>query len=92
MTHLLRPFFTGTFAGIDDDQLAALYPGDYHENSGYTNEESEIEKEFKGAIAEHTLRILQPKKVLDAGCAGGLLVREFRRAERTRGASITART
>jgi SAM-dependent methyltransferase len=80
VTQLLRPFFRGTFAGIDDAALAALYPGGYHEKSGYTAEEPhEMEAEFKGAIADMVVRTLQPKKVLDAGCAAGLLVREFLR-------------
>lgn len=77
---VLRPFFSGTYAGLDDAALAKLYPGDYHEKIGYTAEEpSAMEAEFKGAIADLVVRTLRPKKVLDAGCAGGLLVREFLR-------------
>jgi SAM-dependent methyltransferase len=80
VAQLLRPFFTGTFIGWNDEQLAALYPGTYHEQSGYTQPEpSAFEAEFKGAIADMVVRTLQPRKVLDAGCAGGLLVRELHR-------------
>jgi 2-polyprenyl-3-methyl-5-hydroxy-6-metoxy-1,4-benzoquinol methylase len=75
---VLRPFFRGAFCGITDEQLAQLYPGDYHRSSGYTNgEPGTIEAEFKGAIATMVVETLQPRKVLDAGCAAGLLVREF---------------
>lgn len=77
---VLRPFFHGTFVGLDDAALARLYPGDYHRKVGYTDEQpNEMEAEFKGAIADLVVRTLRPKKVLDAGCAGGLLVREFLR-------------
>lgn len=77
---VLRPFFTGSFVGLDDAALAKLYPGDYHDRIGYTAEEpTAMEAEFKGAIADLVVRTLQPRKVLDAGCAGGLLVREFLR-------------
>jgi len=78
VTQAMRPYFTGTFGGITDEQLAQLYPGDYHQGSGYCDPDSEVEREFKGAIAEMVVRTLQPKKVLDAGCAAGLLVREVR--------------
>lgn len=78
VTNALAPFFTGTFVGMTDEQLAGLYPGDYHQGSGYCDEQSEVEKELKGAIAEMVVRALLPEKVLDAGCAGGLLVRELR--------------
>lgn len=78
VTSLMRPFFRGTFLGISDEQLAQLYPGDYHLGSGYCDEASPVEKEVKGAIAELVVKAVQPKKVLDAGCAGGLLVRELR--------------
>lgn len=78
VTQAMRPYFTGSFHGITDEQLAQLYPGDYHEGSGYCDTESKIEREFKGAIADMVVRTLQPGKVLDAGCAGGLLVRELR--------------
>ena len=44
ITQLLRPFFRGTFVGLSDEQLASLYPGDYHEGSGYCDEASEIEE------------------------------------------------
>lgn len=77
---LLRPFFKGAFTGLDDEALAKLYPGEYHRRSGYTAEEpTRIEAEFKGAIADLVVRTLRPRKVLDAGCAAGLLVREFLR-------------
>lgn len=80
VTEVLRPFFRGTFVGATDEQLAALYPGDYHQRSGYTDSEpNPIEAEFKGAIADLVVRTLRPRKVLDAGCAAGLLVREFQR-------------
>ena len=79
LSQLLRPYFEGSYRGITDEQLAQLYPGDYHEGSGYCDTESEVEREFKGAIADMVVNTLQPKKVLDAGCAGGLLVREMRR-------------
>lgn len=78
LSQAMKPCFQGAFRGITDEQLAQLYPGTYHEGSGYCDEESMIEKEFKGAIAEMVVRTLQPKKVLDAGCAAGLLVREMR--------------
>lgn len=79
VTMLMRPFFDGAYRGISDEQLAAMYPGDYHERSGYCDSDSEVERELKGAIAEMVVRTLRPEKVLDAGCAGGLLVRELRR-------------
>lgn len=75
--HLVRPFFRGAFAGISDDELAAMYPGDYHRRSGYCEATSELESEIKGAIAEHVVRVLQPRRVVDAGCAAGKLVSEF---------------
>ncbi len=80
VSEILRPFFTGSYAHWTDEQLAALYPGTYHEGSGYTaTEPNAMELEFKAAIADMVLRTLQPKKVLDAGCAAGILVRELRR-------------
>ena len=79
LSQAMRPFFQGAFRGITDEQLAQLYPGDYHEGSGYCDPDSEVERAFKGAIADMVVNTLQPKKVLDAGCAGGLLVREMRR-------------
>ncbi|MCK5942709.1 MAG: class I SAM-dependent methyltransferase [Planctomycetes bacterium] len=78
VTQVLAPFFSKAFAGITDEQLAQLYPGDYHKGSGYCDEQSAIEKELKGAIADMVVRTLKCRKLLDAGCAGGLLVREFR--------------
>ena len=78
LSEALKPYFAGTFKGLSDEQLAQLYPGDYHKGSGYCDTESEIEREFKGAIADMVQKTLQPKKVVDAGCAGGLLVRELR--------------
>ena len=79
LTNALRPYFSGAFQGLTDEQLAQLYPGTYHEGSGYCDVDSQIEIEFKGAIADMVVKTLHPKKVLDAGCAGGLLVRELRR-------------
>lgn len=78
LTDTMRPYFDGAFRGITDEQLAQLYPGEYHEGSGYCDTDSEVEREFKGAIADMVIRTLRPEKVLDAGCAGGLLVRELR--------------
>lgn len=80
IANLLRPFFSGAFLGISDEQLASLYPGDYHTQGGYADvAPNPTEAEFKGAIADMVVRTLRPKKVLDAGCAAGLLVREFAR-------------
>lgn len=80
IARVLRPFFAGSFVGITDEQLAQFYPGDYHVKSGYTDSQpNRIEAEFKAAIADMVVRTLRPKKVLDAGCAAGLLVREFHR-------------
>ncbi len=80
VAHLLRPFFRGAFTGLDDEQMAAHYPGEYHVKSGYTDPEpNPLEAEFKSAIADLVVRTLRPRKVLDAGCAAGLLVREFHR-------------
>jgi len=78
IAEILRPFFSGAFAGIADDQLAKLYPGDYHRQSGYVDAvPNPVEAEFKAAIADLVVQTLRPRKVLDAGCAAGLLVREF---------------
>lgn len=80
IANLMRPFFSGGYAGITDEQLAALYPGDYHVKSGYADPvPNALEAEFKAAIADHVVATLRPRKVLDAGCAAGLLVREFHR-------------
>ncbi|MDO8349274.1 MAG: class I SAM-dependent methyltransferase [Planctomycetota bacterium] len=80
VAQLLRPFFAHAYAGITDEQLAALYPGDYHRKSGYADAvPNALEAEFKSAIADLVVRTLRPGKVLDAGCAAGLLVREFHR-------------
>ena len=78
LTNLLRPFFDGAYRGITDEQLAGLYAGDYHRNAGYCDVDNEVERELKGAIADMVVRTLRPTKVLDAGCAGGLLLRAFR--------------
>jgi len=78
LSQTMKPYFNGAFQGITDEQLAQLYPGSYHEGSGYCDTDSQVEHDFKGAIADMVVRTLQPKKVVDAGCAGGLLVREMR--------------
>ncbi|MFK7738891.1 MAG: class I SAM-dependent methyltransferase [Planctomycetota bacterium] len=78
LTQILRPFFGGSFSGIREEQLAQLYSAGYYEGSGYSDKESPIERELKGAVAEHVATALGSRKVLDAGCAGGLLVHELR--------------
>jgi len=77
---LLRGFFRGVYAGIAERQLADTYRGGYHHDSGYADDrEREREDELKSGIATLVVKALRPRKVLDAGCAAGDLVRHLRR-------------
>jgi len=74
---LFAGLFHGAFGGMTDEQIAALYPGSYHEGSGYV-EDRELDGSLKGPIADLIVRALEPNKLLDAGCAAGELVQQLR--------------
>lgn len=74
---LLLPFHRGAFRGVSDDQLAALYAGDYHRSMNYAME-SKLEADFKSHVVDQLLRLCQPQKLLDAGCSAGEVVRQLR--------------
>lgn len=75
---LMMPFHEGAFRGIADEDLDRLYSGDYHERQNYSTN-SESESRFKAAVIDVLLGLLEPGKVLDAGCSAGEVVRQLRR-------------
>jgi hypothetical protein len=76
----LRPrfagFHTGAFAGVGDDAIAALYSGDYHVRQGYAVA-SPLEAARKARLAQLTVELTSPRKVLVAGCSAGECLRRF---------------
>lgn len=74
---VLMPFHAGAFAGVTDDALAELYAGQYHADQNYSNGH-EFETRYKGRIVDSITRLLTPRKVLDAGCSAGEVVRQLR--------------
>lgn len=77
LAELMRPFHAGAFAGVTDAALAGLYAGPYHADQNYSNDHG-YETAYKARIVDSVLRLLQPAKVLDAGCSAGEVVRQLR--------------
>ncbi len=77
LRHLLMPFHRGAFADVRDEDLAALYAGDYHKNQNYAVD-STAETAFKRHVLDQLLQLGAPGKVLDAGCSAGEVVRQLR--------------
>lgn len=73
----LAPFHSGAFAGVTDAELAQLYAGQYHADQNYSNGH-QFETWYKARIVDSITRLLQPKKLLDAGCSAGEVVRQLR--------------
>ncbi|MBL8729013.1 MAG: class I SAM-dependent methyltransferase [Planctomycetes bacterium] len=74
---LLLPFHSGAFAGVSDAALAELYAGSYHADQNYSNGHR-FETWYKGRIVDSIVRLLAPRKLLDAGCSAGEVVRQLR--------------
>lgn len=74
---MLLPLHRSAFTGIEPEQLRALYSGDYHRTMNYANE-SDHEANFKRNVVDQVLRLCSPRKVLDAGCSAGEVVRQLR--------------
>lgn len=77
ITTLLLPFHRSAFRGVTTEQLQQLYSGDYHRTMNHAVE-SAIEANFKRHVVDQVLTLCQPKKLLDAGCSGGEVVRQLR--------------
>lgn len=74
---LVRPFHTGAFADLDEAALADLYAAGYHQEMGYATG-NDVEAQRKARIADLTVRLTRPRKVLVAGCSAGECVRQLR--------------
>ena len=77
LRHLMRPFQRGAFAQIRDQELTELYSGDYHKRMNLAVN-NETETRFKQHLLTQALHLVQPGKVLDAGCSAGESVRQLR--------------
>lgn len=77
ITTLLLPFHRSAFRQVDLDGLQRLYAADYHTTMNYAVE-SPIEAMWKSNVIDQMLRLCSPKKVLDAGCSAGEVVRQLR--------------
>jgi SAM-dependent methyltransferase len=77
LREILLPFHSGAFAEIDDTDLAALYAGAYHDRQNYSNN-SDYETAYKRRFLDTLLAISSPRKLLDAGCSAGEVVRQLR--------------
>jgi len=77
VSEMLLPFHTGAFRDVTDAELAALYAGDYHRSQNYATN-SDFETNFKRAFVNLLLHVTKPRKVLDAGCSAGEVVRQLR--------------
>ena len=77
LAELMRPFFAGAFADVSRSELRSLYAGDYHHSQNYANNHP-YETAYKKRIVDALLSILGPRKVLDAGCSAGEVVRQLR--------------
>ncbi|MFT7536720.1 MAG: SAM-dependent methyltransferase [Hyphomicrobiaceae bacterium] len=75
--HLMRPFHRGAFAGITDQELVKLYSGEYHKRMNLAVD-SDFETNFKKHLLDQVLHLVEPGKVLDAGCSAGESVRQLR--------------
>lgn len=74
---LLRPFHRDAFAGVGDEELAQLYAAPYHSDQNYSNDHP-FEARYKARIVDSIVRLLAPRKLLDAGCSAGEVVRQLR--------------
>ena len=77
LAELMRPFHTAAFAGISDAELAGLYAGSYHADQNYSNDHQH-ETMYKRRIVNALLQVASPRKLLDAGCSAGEVVRQLR--------------
>tara|TARA_R110002072_G_scaffold228234_6_gene385142 strand:- start:21410 stop:22291 length:882 start_codon:yes stop_codon:yes gene_type:complete len=75
--HLMRAFHRGSFAGMSDAELSDLYSGDYHKRMNLAVD-SDRETRFKQHMLDQVLHLVEPGKVLDAGCSAGECVRQLR--------------
>lgn len=74
---LLLPFHRDAFRDVTPEQLQQLYSGEYHRTMNYAME-SPLEANFKQHVVDQLLRLCQPRKLLDAGCSAGEVVRQLR--------------
>jgi len=74
---LLLPFHTNAFDDVTDEDLARLYAGDYHASQNYSTN-FEFETAYKKRIVDTLIEVTQPRKLLDAGCSAGEVVRQLR--------------
>lgn len=74
---LLPGFHTGAFDGVTADDLEALYAAEYHAGQSYAVS-SPFEQQRKGVLADLTIELTRPEKVLVAGCSAGECIRQLR--------------
>lgn len=77
IAELLAPFHRDAFADVTDEALQRLYAGAYHSEQNYATR-SATETAFKRHVLDQALALCAPRKVLDAGCSAGEVVRQLR--------------